>query len=45
VTADFADWPTTPGSTLEMSSSGISTADSFAAEHHCDLWSGISRIG
>lgn len=45
VTADFVDWPTTPGSTLEMSSSGISTADSFAAEHHCDLWSGISRIG
>ncbi|TDP29398.1 carboxylesterase/lipase family protein [Nocardia ignorata] len=45
VTADFADWPTTPGATLEMSSAGISTGDSFAAQHHCDLWSGISRIG
>ncbi|MGW5454025.1 carboxylesterase/lipase family protein [Nocardia sp. NPDC003979] len=45
VTADFADWPTTSGATLEMSSAGINTSDSFAQQHHCDLWSGISRIG
>lgn len=45
VTADFTDWPTAPGSTLEMSSAGISAGESFAAQHHCDLWAGISRIG
>ncbi len=45
VTTDFTGWPTTPGSTLEMGSDRISTADSFTQQHHCDLWSGIGHIG
>ncbi|WP_107655913.1 carboxylesterase/lipase family protein [Nocardia suismassiliense] len=45
VTPDFTPWPTTAGSTLELSSDHIAVADSFARQHHCDLWSGIRHIG
>ncbi|WP_194818475.1 carboxylesterase/lipase family protein [Nocardia sp. XZ_19_385] len=45
VTTDFTPWPAAPGITLELGGDRITTADSFARDHHCDLWSGISHIG
>ncbi|WP_249644192.1 carboxylesterase/lipase family protein [Nocardia sputi] len=44
-TQAFTPWPSTSDTTLELGSDNITVADSFAHQHHCDLWSGISRIG
>ncbi|MGY1940736.1 carboxylesterase/lipase family protein [Nocardia gipuzkoensis] len=44
-TPAFTPWPSTSDITLELGSDNITVANSFAHQHHCDLWSGINHIG
>lgn len=45
-TPAFTPWPATaPDTTLELGCDRIGLADSFARQHHCDLWSPIRHTG
>ncbi|NKY54300.1 carboxylesterase/lipase family protein [Nocardia vermiculata] len=45
-TPALTPWPNDDAdTTLELARSHIGLADTFAAQHHCDLWAGIDHIG
>ncbi|WP_227982771.1 carboxylesterase/lipase family protein [Nocardia spumae] len=46
VTPALTPWPNVDSAvTLELGTDHVGLADTFAAQHHCDLWAGIDHIG